>query len=188
MAWNPSSNFRFDIGYVGQVDFHTDISKLPHFDLTHLGIWSKSVLSEQGWVQAHADEVAKQTSDALWSNPFILFINAVAHPCILNDFKQNLDEVIQTALDNLHNATTEYIKSHGGDVKKILEDEQQNRFENGAIVYGDLTSGNIESLRTEHPEADYDGRVDWILKNLRPIRVIFKEDWTYWEGIKNLLR
>ena len=187
MNWNPSQDFRLDLGYVNHDDFQGNPLKLQHADLTHLGMWSKSILTEQGIVTKEADDKTNTFNKALAGAVWLIWALGPAFDAISNRFKSGLTQPVQKAIDNLHHATELYKAHHGGDVQKIMADEQQLRWRTGAILQGDLDAKILDATRLIHPHANYKGRVEWILKNLEPVKTGFPKDYAYWQGILKLL-
>ena len=187
MNWNPSLDFRLDLGYVNHGDFQGNPLTLQHCDLTHLGMWSKGILTEQGVVHKEADEKGAEFDKALAAAAFLTWAIGPAFDAIAKRFRSGLEKPVQTAIDNLHHATELYRKQHGDDVKAILKAEQEDRWRTGAILNGDITKENVDAVRKIHPHANYKGRVEWILKNLEPVKDGFSEDYAYWQGVLKLL-
>ena len=187
MNWNPSRDFRLDLGYVNHDDFQGNPLTLPHCDLTHLGLWSKGILTEQGIVTKEADAKGKTFDKALAGAAWLLWALGPAFNAISNRFKSGLTQPVQTAVNTLHHATELYKAQHGGDVQKILAAEQKRRWETGTILQGDLDKDILAATRHIYPRADYKSRVHWILINLEPVKTAFPEDYAYWEGIAKLL-
>lgn len=187
MNWHPSQDFRLDLGYVNHDDFQGNPLTLQHCDLTHLGLWSKAILAEQHIVNKAAEEKGKTFDKALAGAAFFLWALGPAFDAISNRFKSGLTQPVQKAIDTLHHATELYKAEHGGDVQKILADEQKRRWKTGAILQGDLDKDILAATRHIYPRANYTGRVRWILINLEPVKTGFPEDYAYWEGIAKLL-
>lgn len=187
MNWHPSQDFRLDLGYVNHDDFQGNPLTLPHADLTHLGLWSRGILTEQGIVAKEAEAKGKTFDKALAGAAFFLWLLGPAFNAISQRFKSGLTQPVQTAVDRLHHATELYKAQHGGDVHKILADEQKRRWETGTILQGDLDKDILAATRLIHPAVNYKNRVRWILINLEPVKTGFPEDYAYWKGIAQLL-
>ena len=189
MNWNPDRNFRFDLGYVGVNDFNTKISELPYYDLTHLIMWTQSLKRLKSYIADHSDEIFdnQHISTALYSNVFIAPVMAFAEPAIKARFKADTEASIEPALKALHLTTANYVTNHHGKVDDTLNTEKEGRLVSGDIIKGDINEHNVSSVRALHPNANYVGRVHWILNNLEPVKEPLHEEYSYWQNILKLL-
>ena len=183
MNWNPSLDFRLDLGYVNSQDFEGDIHQLPHCDLTHLKMWGECLMTEKN----NEEPLRQQLLDRIVPIAYIVWAMAPGVKAIGDDFVHNLDVKVQAALNKLKAATQEYVKFYGDTPESIMAQEQQLRFKSGAIIIHDITKDNVTEVEKSYPKADYKGRVQWILKNLESVKEGFKEDYSYWQGILKLV-
>lgn len=191
MNWNPDRDFRFDLGYINAKDLDGDITKLPHYDLSHLGLWSKCMLKELGYIKDHELEEIDRYNKAFAGQPFVgwilVLLNKDTNAPIAKNILHNLEQPLKDITVKLKAACDTYIIGHGGDANKILQKEKQGRWLSGAILQGDIDEHDVISIKALHPKADYVGRVKWILKQLEPVKEPFKVDYSYWQNILKLV-
>lgn len=185
MNWHPSSEFRYDLGYVGPDDFNTKISELPHYDLTHLIMWTQALKRLKSYVDTHSDQIFEDNKidTALYSNVFIAIAMGFAMPSIKARFKSDLEASLQPAMDALHLTTANYVTNRGGKVDATLHAEKEARFASGDILRDDITEGTVAAVRQAHPDVDYAARARYILTTLEPVKDTLHDDYAYWQNV-----